>query len=110
MLTACHRAVLHVDATGPSTSGDGRPRVPGSTGCFPLGNEEKQELQEKNPIALQLGWEPHSEPTALLWVAPQAHAHTHPRSMARRPKQCLGFSLYTLFCFGTVQLSCKIPI
>lgn len=61
-----------------------RSRVPGSTGCFALGNEEKLELQEKTPTALWWGWELHSEPMALplLYVCPhppQKHsqgAHT----------------------------------
>ena len=109
MLAAHHRAVLHGDAIGPSTGGGMSeatcpwihwlfsPRERGDTGA----------TGKKNPIALWSGQEPPSEPMALPLVAPSARAHTHPRSTASGLTQYLGFSPYTVFCFGTVQLALK---
>lgn len=113
VLAAHHRAVLHGDAIGTSTGGGMSeatcpwihwlfsPREWGETGA--TGKKTK-------PIALRSEWEPHSKPMALLLVAASARAHTHYRSTASRLTQYLGFSPYMIFCFGTVQLSCKMYV
>lgn len=45
---------------------------------------------------------------ALPLVAPSACSHIHSRSTDSRLTQYQGFNPYTVFCFGTIQLSCKI--
>lgn len=86
-----------------------RPRVPGSTGCFPLGNEEKQELQEKKHLLYcGLGGShtvlPHaSVPLVALCVC----AHTHPRSIATVLVYYLGLAHTRYFALAQCSWAVK---